>query len=126
NDRARIPSTLEFLTGGDATVRGYDFRAIGTKDNTGTTVAGRYMGVASVELQHPCIPVADRLRVGLALRVSLRRKRDCSQEHSDDAGREKKHFGEVLLGKRAHRRSPSEAFIGPTTREPDTRFFLWV
>ena len=54
-DQARVPSTLQFLTGGDTTVRGYDFRAIGTKDSAGTTVAGRYMGVASVELQHPIV-----------------------------------------------------------------------
>ncbi len=50
---ARIPATLQFLTGGDTTVRGYEFREIGTSDSTGATVAGRYMNVLSAELQHP-------------------------------------------------------------------------
>jgi len=54
-DEAQIPSTLLFLTGGDTTVRGYGYRQIGTLDAGGATVAGRYLGVASLEWQRPYV-----------------------------------------------------------------------
>jgi len=54
-DSAQIPSTLMFLTGGDTTVRGYSYKQIGTVRADGTTVAGRYLGVASVEWQRPFV-----------------------------------------------------------------------
>ena len=54
-DAARIPATQLFLTGGDTTVRGYGYRDIGSVDALGATVAGRYLGVASVEYQRPVV-----------------------------------------------------------------------
>jgi translocation and assembly module TamA len=54
-DTAQIPSTLMFLTGGDTTVRGYSYKQIGTVRADGQTVAGRYLGVASVEWQRPFV-----------------------------------------------------------------------
>ncbi len=54
-EKALIPATLRFLTGGDTTVRGYAYREIGTLDASGATVAGRFMGVASVEWQKPIV-----------------------------------------------------------------------
>ncbi|RZI95732.1 MAG: outer membrane protein assembly factor [Variovorax sp.] len=54
-ESAQIPSTLLYLTGGDTTVRGYSYRQIGTVRPDGTTVAGRYLGVASVEWQRPVV-----------------------------------------------------------------------
>jgi translocation and assembly module TamA len=54
-DSAQIPSTLMFLTGGDTTVRGYSYKQIGTIRPDGQTVAGRYLGVASVEWQRPFV-----------------------------------------------------------------------
>jgi translocation and assembly module TamA len=54
-DNAQIPATLLFLTGGDTTVRGYSFRQIGTERDDGQIVAGRYLGVASVEWQRPIV-----------------------------------------------------------------------
>lgn len=54
-DSAQIPSTLAFLTGGDTTVRGYSFRSIGAVRPSGTVIAGRYMGVASIEWQRPFV-----------------------------------------------------------------------
>lgn len=54
-DTAQIPSTLMFLTGGDTTVRGYSYKQIGTVRADGTTVAGRYLGEASVEWQRPFV-----------------------------------------------------------------------
>ena len=54
-DRAQIPATLLFLTGGDTTVRGYSYRQIGAQRAGGQIVAGRYLGVASVEWQRPFV-----------------------------------------------------------------------
>ncbi|WP_189685066.1 autotransporter assembly complex protein TamA [Pseudorhodoferax aquiterrae] len=54
-DAAQIPSTQLFLTGGDTTVRGFGYRQIGASYVNDTTVAGRYMAVGSVELQHPIV-----------------------------------------------------------------------
>ncbi|WP_213955205.1 BamA/TamA family outer membrane protein [Variovorax sp. dw_954] len=55
SDRALIPTTLEFLTGGDNTVRGYSYQEIGVPNALGQTVQGRYLGVGSVEWQRPYI-----------------------------------------------------------------------
>ena len=54
-ESAQIPSTLMFLTGGDTTVRGYGYRDIGTVRSDGQTVAGRYLGVLSLEWQRPFV-----------------------------------------------------------------------
>jgi translocation and assembly module TamA len=54
-DRALIPSTLNFLTGGDTTVRGYSYRSIGAVEPDGQVIAGRYLAVASVEYQRPVV-----------------------------------------------------------------------
>ena len=54
-ESAQIPSTLMFLTGGDTTVRGYSYKQIGTVRADGQTIAGRYLGVASVEWQRPFV-----------------------------------------------------------------------
>jgi translocation and assembly module TamA len=52
-DGVVLPSTLLFLTGGDNAVRGYGLHEIGVQTSAGETVAGRYLGVASVEWQRP-------------------------------------------------------------------------
>jgi len=54
-DSAVLPSTQLFLTGGDATVRGYAFHDIGVVSATGQTTAGRYMVNGSVEWQRPIL-----------------------------------------------------------------------
>ncbi|MGJ7508216.1 autotransporter assembly complex protein TamA [Variovorax sp. GT1P44] len=55
NDNAQIPATLNFLTGGDTTVRGYAYRSIGAIRPDTAVVAGRYLGLASVEWQRPIV-----------------------------------------------------------------------
>lgn len=50
---AQLPDTLLFLTGGDASVRGYGLREIGIPLPTGGVSPGRYMAVASLEWQRP-------------------------------------------------------------------------
>ncbi|MDB5894329.1 MAG: hypothetical protein JWQ88_1860 [Rhodoferax sp.] len=53
NAEAPIPATQLFLTGGDATVRGYTYRSIGVETSTGIVQAGRYLAVGSAEWQRP-------------------------------------------------------------------------
>jgi translocation and assembly module TamA len=50
---ARVPSTQLFRTGGDTTVRGYAYRAIGVALAGGQVGPGRYEAVGSVEWQRP-------------------------------------------------------------------------
>jgi translocation and assembly module TamA len=50
--RREIPSENLFRAGGSHSVRGYGFQTLGVKE-AGATVGGRYLGVASLEYQHP-------------------------------------------------------------------------
>jgi len=52
---AQIPVTQLFLTGGDTTVRGYGYRAIGARTDHGQLFGGRYLAVASAEWQRPIV-----------------------------------------------------------------------
>ncbi|MFM6985183.1 MAG: autotransporter assembly complex protein TamA [Hydrogenophaga sp.] len=48
-----VPETQLFLTGGDASVRGYALRNIGVPQADGGVSPGRYLGVGSAEWQRP-------------------------------------------------------------------------
>ena len=52
---ANVPSTQQFLTGGDTTVRGYGYQDIGVVGNSGSVTAGRYMASGSFEWQRPLV-----------------------------------------------------------------------
>jgi translocation and assembly module TamA len=54
-DGVALPSTQLFLTGGDATVRGYSYLSIGAAEANGITTPGRYLAGASVEWQRPIL-----------------------------------------------------------------------
>ncbi len=54
-DDVSLPSTLLFLTGGDASVRGYSYHSIGASESDGITLPGRYLAGASVEWQRPIL-----------------------------------------------------------------------
>lgn len=54
-DGVTLPSTLLFLTGGDATVRGYSYHSIGASEANGITTPGRYLAGASIEWQRPIL-----------------------------------------------------------------------
>ncbi len=49
NDFDRLPSSERFFTGGDQSVRGFAYRSIAPRDETGTLIGGRYLAVGSVE-----------------------------------------------------------------------------
>ena len=55
SDRARLPGTYLFRTGGDSTVRGYAWRSIGVPLGGGWVGPGRYQAVGSVEWQRPIL-----------------------------------------------------------------------
>ena len=49
NDFDRLPSSERFFTGGDQSVRGFDFRSIASEDDDGDLIGGRYLNVTSTE-----------------------------------------------------------------------------
>jgi len=48
-----LPPSLRFFTGGDNSVRGYEFDSLGPRDAGGEVIGGRFLGVASIEYEHP-------------------------------------------------------------------------
>lgn len=44
-----IPSSQRFFTGGDQTVRGYDYESLGPRDADGQLIGGKFLNVASIE-----------------------------------------------------------------------------
>jgi translocation and assembly module TamA len=55
NASARVPATYLWRTGGDTTVRGYAYRAIGMPLQQGVIAPGRYLAVGSVEYLRPIL-----------------------------------------------------------------------
>lgn len=62
SDISLIPSSQRFFTGGDQTVRGYDFESLSTEDSNGELIGGRYLNVASAEYS---FKVAERWRAAV-------------------------------------------------------------
>ena len=52
-DDTVVPITQLFLSGGDTTVRGYNYQSIGARTSGGNLIGGRYMAAGSVEWQRP-------------------------------------------------------------------------
>jgi translocation and assembly module TamA len=50
-NKAGVPATFLFRTGGDQSVRGYAYQELGVKEG-GATVGGRYLATASIEYQY--------------------------------------------------------------------------
>ena len=48
-----LPPSQRFFTGGDGSVRGYEFVSLGPVDEDGTVVGGRLLAVGSIEYEHP-------------------------------------------------------------------------
>ncbi|MCB1875682.1 MAG: outer membrane protein assembly factor [Chromatiales bacterium] len=48
-----LPVSQRFFAGGDRSVRGYDYQALGPEDDNGDVVGGRYLIVGSLEYEHP-------------------------------------------------------------------------
>jgi translocation and assembly module TamA len=48
-----LPVSLRFFAGGDNSVRGYGYKALGPLDDDGNVRGGRYLLTGSVEYEHP-------------------------------------------------------------------------
>ncbi|WP_262339846.1 autotransporter assembly complex protein TamA [Idiomarina sp. OT37-5b] len=57
-----LPPSLRFFAGGDNSVRGYAYEQLGPKDDSGAVTGGKYLAVASAELDYR---FADNWRVAL-------------------------------------------------------------
>ena len=51
-DFDQLPPSLRFFAGGDNSVRGYAYEQLGPEDDTGTVIGGRYLAVASAEIDY--------------------------------------------------------------------------
>jgi translocation and assembly module TamA len=52
SDFARMPASRRFFAGGDTSVRGYDYKTLGPRDNDGDVRGGRYLLAGSVEFDY--------------------------------------------------------------------------
>jgi len=48
----KLPPSYRFFAGGMNSVRGYDYRELGPKDNTGHVIGGKFLSVVSAEYEH--------------------------------------------------------------------------
>ncbi|MFX4228918.1 MAG: autotransporter assembly complex protein TamA [Porticoccaceae bacterium] len=51
DETSELPASLRFFTGGDNSVRGYEYQSLGPEDAEGDVVGGRHMVAASVEYE---------------------------------------------------------------------------
>jgi translocation and assembly module TamA len=51
DDLKELPPSKRFYTGGDNSIRGFDFEALGPEDDNGEVIGGRYLTVGSLELE---------------------------------------------------------------------------
>ena len=51
-DFSKLPLTERYFAGGDQSIRGYGYRRLGPNDETGEVVGGRYLAVASAEVDY--------------------------------------------------------------------------
>lgn len=52
DDFSELPPELRFFAGGDRSIRGYGYQAIGPRNESGGVVGGTYLAVASAEWEH--------------------------------------------------------------------------
>ncbi len=52
---ADLPASMRFYAGGDNSIRGYELDELGPQDGAGEVFGGRYLGVASLELERKLV-----------------------------------------------------------------------
>lgn len=50
-----VPSSMRFFTGGDQSIRGFDYESIAPEDSDDYLVGGKYLTVASLEYRYPIL-----------------------------------------------------------------------
>lgn len=55
SDFSDLPASLRFFAGGDKSIRGFDFKELGPRDETGKVIGGKYLAVGSVEYEHKIV-----------------------------------------------------------------------
>ncbi len=48
-----LPPSQRFFTGGDTSVRGYEYQSLGPTDDAGNVIGGKFLLVGSIEYEHP-------------------------------------------------------------------------
>ncbi|MCL7744553.1 autotransporter assembly complex protein TamA [Guyparkeria hydrothermalis] len=51
----KMPRSLRFFTGGDRSVRGYEYESLAPENEDGTLIGGKYLLVGSVEAMYPVV-----------------------------------------------------------------------
>lgn len=52
SDFEQLPTSLRFFAGGDNSIRGFDYQALGPEGDDGEVEGGRYLAVGSLEYEH--------------------------------------------------------------------------
>jgi translocation and assembly module TamA len=52
DDFDQMPPELRFFAGGDRSIRGFDYQALGSTNDAGDVIGGTYLAVGSLELEH--------------------------------------------------------------------------
>ena len=55
DDFDKMPRSLRFFTGGDRSVRGYEYESLAPENEEGTLIGGKYLLVGSVEAMYPVV-----------------------------------------------------------------------
>jgi len=77
-----VPSSMRFFTGGDQSIRGFDYESIAPEDSDGLLVGGKYLAVANIEYR---FPIMDNWKVALFGDIGTATD-DFSEELSSSAG----------------------------------------
>jgi translocation and assembly module TamA len=52
DDFDQMPPELRFFAGGDRSIRGFDYQALGSTNDAGDVIGGTYLAIGSLELEH--------------------------------------------------------------------------
>lgn len=62
DDTSDLPVSLRYFAGGDSSVRGFDYKSLGPRDDEDEVLGGKHLLTASIEYEHP---ISDRYGVAL-------------------------------------------------------------
>jgi translocation and assembly module TamA len=77
-----VPSSMRFFTGGDQSVRGFDYESIAPEDDDGFLIGGKFLTVGSLEYR---FPVTDKWKIAVFTDVGTATD-DFSETLSSSAG----------------------------------------